>query len=57
MTKIFNRNTLRLKLWADDVFAHSWLCHPDGAPCEDGCDAAPDTSRLALYQSELETRT
>lgn len=47
------RNAMRLKLWADDSFAHCWLCHP-GEPCADGCDTPAIGERLALYQSELE---
>ncbi len=51
------RNTLRLRLWGDDVFAHRWLCHP-ARECDDGCAGEPDVgdhgSRLALYQSEME---
>lgn len=48
------RNAMRLKLWADPVFAHRWLSHPE-RECEDGCygDGATQ-ARLALYQSELE---
>jgi hypothetical protein len=47
------RNSLRLQLWADDAFAHAFMCHP-GKHCRDGCNIAPMASRLALYQSELE---
>jgi hypothetical protein len=47
------RNSLRLQLWTDDVFAHRFLCHPD-KPCQDGCDVTPKADRVALYQSELE---
>lgn len=51
---IRERNSLRLKLWADDAFAHGWLCHADGSTCPDGCDGAPKVSRLKIYISELE---
>lgn len=47
------RNSMRLKLWADDVFAHRWLCHPS-RECKDGCDVKADSARLKLYESELE---
>lgn len=47
------RNAMRLQLWADDGFAHRWLCHP-GTECADGCDAAAEPGRAALYESELE---
>ena len=50
------RNALRLKLWADDTFAHRFLCHPE-RECEDGCHGpmAPGyAGRVALYQSDLE---
>lgn len=33
------RNAMRLKLWADDAFAHRWMCHPE-RECEDGCNVA-----------------
>lgn len=47
------RNAMRLRLWADDAFAHRWLCHVD-RKCEDGCDVRPEPARLALYESEVE---
>jgi hypothetical protein len=31
---------------------HNWLCHPNGERCPDGCDAAPDPERLAIYQED-----
>lgn len=49
------RNTLRLQLWADDVFAHNWLCHHwDNSLHEDGCDKAPNQERAEFYTSDLE---
>lgn len=51
---VLERNSLRIKLWADDVFAHRWLCHPDGEPCSDGCNAAVKGSRKAFYESDIE---
>lgn len=51
--QVVSRNTMRLRLWADPVFAHRWMCHPD-SECADGCDAAPIPARAALYQSEVE---
>lgn len=48
------RNSMRLRLWADDVFAHRWLCHEGDSKCPDGCDTKPDPSRLALYNSDIE---
>ena len=48
------RNAMRLRLWADDVYAHRWLCHQLSEPCPDGCDAAADPQRKALYESDLE---
>lgn len=47
------RNAMRLRLWANDVFAHKWLCHPE-RECEDGCDTAVIPERVELYQSDLE---
>ena len=47
------RNAMRIRLLEDLCFAHRWLCHPE-RECEDGCDAAPDPRRLALFQSEIE---
>lgn len=51
---IRERNSLRLKLWDDPVFAHRYLCHADGGPCLDGCDSIPNPTRAALYNSEIE---
>lgn len=49
------RNSLRQQLWANDKFAHSWLCHSkNDAGCPDGCDAAPDTTRARFYATDLE---
>jgi hypothetical protein len=47
------RNSMRLKLWNDDIFAHKWLCHPNN-DCKDGCDIKPIESRFNLYESEVE---
>lgn len=47
------RNVMRLRLWADDVFAHRWLVHPNVA-CIDGCDANAKSERLSLYESDIE---
>lgn len=51
------RNTLRLRLWSDDAFAHRWLCHP-ARDCRDGCAGeveVPDHgNRIALYQTDIE---
>jgi hypothetical protein len=47
------RNAMRLRLWADDYFAHRWLCHP-GEECRDGCDVQAAASRVDLYQSDVE---
>jgi hypothetical protein len=33
------------------IAQHRFLCHPDGAKCEDGCDLAPDPVRLAIYNN------
>ena len=52
------RNAMRERLWADNAFAHRWLCHP-GHSCEDGCDGSAGTddfaARVALYQSDIES--
>lgn len=48
------RNAMRLRLWADDSFAHRWLCHEGNGKCPDGCDTKADPRRLALYKSEVE---
>lgn len=51
------RNAMRERLWADDAFAHRWLCHPEHE-CVDGCDGTMEAprymERLALYQSDME---
>jgi hypothetical protein len=48
------RNAMRQRLTDDDAFAHRWLCHPE-SDCRDGCDVRPIPSRLALYESEIES--
>lgn len=49
------RNAMRLMLWADDIFAHSWLVHDGNSKaCPDGCNHAASAGRKALYQSEIE---
>jgi len=49
------RNQLRLMLWADDDFAHAWLCHANHAErCSDGCDGTADPKRATFYASPLE---
>lgn len=47
------RNSMRLRLWADDALAHQWLCH-EGRECVGGCDNSAEPSRLALYESDCE---
>lgn len=47
------RNSMRLRLWNDPVFAHRWLCHPE-RDCKDGCDNRGIHSRVMLYTSDLE---
>jgi len=49
------RNWLRHELGRDPVFAHQWLCHPNGEVCPDGCDIRADSERVAFYHSEMET--
>jgi len=48
------RNGLREKLWADDQFAHRWMCHPN-EHCADGCDVQPSAKRAAFYSTEIES--
>lgn len=31
------------------IAQHRFLCHSDGSKCEDGCDASPDPTRVAVY--------
>lgn len=53
--RLVAENALRLKLWADDAFAHRWLCHADGGECDGGATCSTPQNRKAFYESDLET--
>lgn len=46
------RNRLRVRLWADDEYAHRWIYH-FGRLCDGKCTASSE--RLGFYKSSLET--
>lgn len=54
--KKHSRNSLRQKLWADNVFAHMWLVHYTRGEtiCPDGCNSCATKKAVAFYESELE---
>jgi hypothetical protein len=44
--------TAGLITWDEIEAEHKALCHGDGSPCVDGCDASPDPEALAAYLAE-----